>query len=163
MIIWAHGLEGSPQGAKVQALRAAGLIVHAPDGRGKVLQERLIALTALSADLADRRPVLAGSSYGGLAAAWLATRHPERFSGLLLCAPALHYREAPVPEGPLHAPAGLPTQVLHGARDAVVPVSASRAYAAASPHVRLIEVDDDHRLSSSHAQIVTLAKALLQT
>ena len=162
MIIWAHGLEGSPQGAKVQALRAAGLVVHAPDGQGKVLQERLVDLVSLSAALADHRPVLAGSSYGGLAAAWLASQHPERFSGLLLCAPALHYREPPVPDGPLRAPLGLPTQVLHGVHDAVVPVSASRAYAAQSPHVHLIEVDDNHRLSASHARIVAMAEALLK-
>lgn len=162
MIIWAHGLEGSPEGAKVRALRAAGLRVHAPDGQGKVLKDRLVDLLELSATLAHQRPLLAGSSYGGLAAAWLAAEHPERFAGLLLCAPALHYREAPVPAGPLVAPPSLPTQVLHGIGDSIVPISASRDYALASPHVVLVEVDDDHRLSGSHARIVAMAKTLLE-
>lgn len=162
MIIWAHGLEGSPEGAKVQALRAAGLTVHAPDGRGLVLADRLVALEAASEQWAGSRPVLAGSSYGGLAAAWLAARFPSRFRGLLLCAPALHYREAPVPEGPLTAPPGLPVAVLHGVHDDVVPISASRDYAAGSPGVTLHEVDDNHRLSGSHDRIVALCRALLQ-
>jgi hypothetical protein len=43
-----------------------------------------------------------------------------------------------------------PTVIVHGWRDAVVPVEVSRAYAAARPgRVRLVEVDDDHSLLGS--------------
>lgn len=41
------------------------------------------------------------------------------------------------------------TLVLHGTRDEVVPIETSRRYAAARPHVRLIELDDDHSLAAS--------------
>lgn len=162
MLVWAHGLEGSPDGAKVRALRAAGLEVEAPDCRGLVLADRLDILEALTVRLAERRPVLAGSSYGGLAVAWLAARHPGRFSGLLLCAPALHHQEPPVPVGqPPLPPSGLAVRVLHGIDDAVVPIDASRRYVLdAGPRVRLDEVSDGHRLAGSLDVIVALAHEL---
>lgn len=162
MLIWAHGLEGSPHGTKVQALRAAGLDVVAPDCRNLALADRLVILKGVLAEHAARRPVLAGSSYGGLATAWLAAQAPHRLRGLLLCAPALHYREAPIPpEAALRPPPALPVRVIHGLPDAVVPVSGSRAYVeGAGGDVRLVEVDDDHRLASSLADIVALAREL---
>ena len=42
-----------------------------------------------------------------------------------------------------------PTLIVHGTRDEIVPVTGSRRYAASRPHVRLIEVDDDHALGGS--------------
>ena len=44
MIIFAHGLEGSPNGSKIRALREAGFDVIAPDFQGMVLAERVILL-----------------------------------------------------------------------------------------------------------------------
>jgi len=38
------------------------------------------------------------------------------------------------------------TTILHGVRDDVVPIAGSRTFAASRPHVRLIELDDDHEL-----------------
>jgi hypothetical protein len=43
----------------------------------------------------------------------------------------------------------VPTLVLHGRADDVVPVEGSREFAATRPHVRLVELDDDHELTSS--------------
>jgi pimeloyl-ACP methyl ester carboxylesterase len=43
----------------------------------------------------------------------------------------------------------VPTLVIHGKRDDVVPVEGSRAWAAGKRHVRLVEVDDDHELVAS--------------
>jgi hypothetical protein len=40
----------------------------------------------------------------------------------------------------------VPTVILHGTRDDVVPIETSRRFAAERPHVRLIELDDDHEL-----------------
>lgn len=48
----------------------------------------------------------------------------------------------------------VPTTILHGTRDDVVPVETSRAFVAVTPHVRLIELDDDHEL------MVTLPRIL---
>lgn len=160
-LIFAHGLEGSPQGAKVTALRAAGFEVVAPDCQGRILAER-IALVDEAVRSAVGPVLLAGSSYGGLAAAWLAMQEPRRFSGLLLCAPALGHAEKPVlrPAG-LVSPPGLPVRIVHGRMDRVVPIEGSRAYRARSgPHVELVEVDDDHRLAASLDAIVAAARTL---
>ena len=97
-----------------------------------------------------------------LAAAVVAARHPERFSGLLLCAPAFNVTEAPA-EDPttLRAPETLPTVIVHGLRDDVVPPEVSRLYRDRSgPHVRLWEVDDGHRLAGSRDVIVRAAREL---
>jgi pimeloyl-ACP methyl ester carboxylesterase len=42
-----------------------------------------------------------------------------------------------------------PTRIIHGRRDAVVPIELSRRYASGRPHVSLIEVDDEHALRES--------------
>jgi pimeloyl-ACP methyl ester carboxylesterase len=162
MILWAHGLEGSPTGLKVRALRAAGLSVEAPDGRGLPLAPRVALLDAAAARLCAEGPLLlAGSSYGGLAAAWLAATHPERFVGLLLLAPALHHNEPPLsPAWVPRPPAGMPVWVVHGLQDDIVPIAASRAYVAGAAAAGLVEVQDGHGLSGSLAKIVALAREL---
>lgn len=43
----------------------------------------------------------------------------------------------------------VPTTIVHGLRDATVDPATSRAFAAAHPAVRLVEVDDDHQLLGS--------------
>src|SRR5687768_2183319 len=92
-VIFAHGLEGRPDGTKATALRAAGLDVVAPDGRGLPLAARIAQLE----DEVLRHPgaILVGSSYGGLAAlAVAASGRP--IDGLVLFAPALSLNETPV-------------------------------------------------------------------
>jgi pimeloyl-ACP methyl ester carboxylesterase len=147
-VLYAHGLEGRPDGRKARTLRAAGIEVVAPDGRSLPLAERIAHLERALAGL--DRPVLVGSSYGGLAALVLAARHPNAVRGLVLCAPALIWREPPVTDpDALVVDPGLPCTVLHGLRDDVVPVAASRRLVERSPHVQLVERDDDHRLTDS--------------
>lgn len=158
-IVFAHGLEGAPQGTKIRALQAAGLQVIAPDGRGLPLAERIAGI-----EEATRAGgfILAGSSYGGLAATWLAVEHPERFVGLLLCAPALHFCEPPVddPEQ-LVIPTGLPTHILHGVHDEIVPIGVSeRLVERSGAHVVLEEVHDGHRLADSLGPLVAAARHL---
>lgn len=157
-VIFAHGLEGRPDGTKPRALRAAGLDPICPDGRGLPLQPRVDGIRAAVA--AHPGALLIGSSYGGLAALFVAAEAPERLSGLLLLAPALHWSEPPAthPER-LCVPATLPTAVLHGVRDDVVPIAVSRALRDRCPHVVLHEVDDDHLLHASLERIVALARA----
>lgn len=137
---------GHPEGRKPTALREAGLTVHAPNGQKKALAEHVAQIHRLLESVT--RPVLVGSSYGGLAVLAVArdTSHP--LAGVVLCAPALIWSEQPAgaPEG-LIAPPG--TVVLHGTRDTIIPLDASRALVARSPGCRLIELDDDHRLACS--------------
>ncbi|MBT3219263.1 MAG: alpha/beta fold hydrolase, partial [Proteobacteria bacterium] len=123
VIVLAHGLEGSPEGTKARTLREAGFDLIAPDGRKKPLAQRIDELE--EATRPGRELILVGSSYGGLAALVLAHRHPERFHGLVLCAPALILREPPVedPESLVVSP-DLPCIVLHGIHDEIVPIDA---------------------------------------
>lgn len=48
-----------------------------------------------------------------------------------------------------------PILILHGRRDEVVRPELSRRYAASRPHVRLVELDDDHSLAGSLERIRT--------
>jgi uncharacterized protein len=43
----------------------------------------------------------------------------------------------------------VPTLIVHGRRDDVVPIDGSRTWAAGKRHVRLVEVDDGHELRES--------------
>jgi len=62
-------------------------------------------------------------------------------------------------EGTLPAFA-IPTLILHGTRDDVVPIETSR-HAAASAQVRLIELDDDHELTTSIPRLLAETDAFL--
>ena len=99
--------------------------------------------------------VVVGSSYGGLVAliAVLRARAAGRsVRGLVLCAPALELPEAPASEMEL-GPPDIPTTVIHGRRDEVVPIDWSRRFAARGG-VSLREVDDDHGLAGSVEVII---------
>ena len=145
-----HGLESGPHGRKYQALKVEFPHIVSPDFRClETIEERVahaIALTEGDTDL-----VIVGSSFGGLCAAILADRHPERVSSLVLCAPALHREEAQ----DLSVPAG--TVIIHGTLDDVVPIEASRAWAK-HRKVYLAEVVDDHRLEESRDLVVRLTR-----
>jgi len=149
-VLFCHGLEGSPLGTKVRTMRAAGVDVLAPDFQGQVLAQRWTTLNTVLQGIPANTPLLlAGSSYGGALAAWAAMHHPGRFSGLLLLAPALHHAEPPVPSPDAYRPVPLPTIIIHGIHDDIVPIEASERYAALAAHVHLRRTDDGHRLANS--------------
>ena len=50
---------------------------------------------------------------------------------------------------PLLRPPACPALILHGTHDEVIGVEHSRAFAAAAPAVRLIEIDTDHQMLSA--------------
>lgn len=52
-------------------------------------------------------------------------------------------------EHPAYPEVGCPTLIFHGVQDEIVPIECSRRYAAGRDNVRLIELDDDHRLLDS--------------
>ncbi len=113
-------------------------------------------------DAADH-PVIVGSSYGGITALCAAIRATESghpITGLVLCAPALGRSEPPADSMRLYPP--VPTVIIHGTGDDVVPIEVSRAFAAVHPDgVRLIEVDDDHRLAGSLERIIAETRGFL--
>ena len=163
MIIFAHGMEGTPNGSKIRSLREAGFEVLAPDFQGMALEERVDLLQRVCEENRTASAVLAGSSYGGLAASIVAMRMPDAFRGLLLCAPALHLDEPPIDaQTILIAPKGMKTAIIHGIDDDIVPISCSIEYAERSREdiVAFHQVDDGHRLADSHEEIVGAARLL---
>lgn len=164
MIIFAHGMEGTPNGSKIRSLREAGFEVVAPDFQGMPLEERVDLLQDVCKEHREKSPVLAGSSYGGLAASIVAMRMPDAFRGLLLCAPALHLNEPPINhETVLTAPKGMKTAIIHGIDDDIVPISCSIEFAERSGKdvVAFHQVDDGHRLANSHKEIISAAQLLI--
>ena len=160
MLIWAHGLWGSPNGSKITAIRESGIEVNSPDFNNLELDERVNILNEL---VSKEEVVLAGSSYGGLACALVAQQQPKQIKGMLLLAPALHLPEAPnnVPEN-LIAPENIPVIIIHSTTDDIVPISASKDYLERSKeNVKLIEVDDNHVLENSIELIISEFKKLL--
>ena len=160
MLVWAHGLWGSPNGSKITAIRESGIEVISPDFNEMELIDRvkLIEKTIESGNI-----VLAGSSWGGLACALAAQRTPEKIKGLLLLAPALQYPEPPNnnPEN-LVAPENIPVTIIHSITDDIVPISASKDYIERSKdNVKLIEIEDSHVLENSIELIISEAKKLL--
>jgi pimeloyl-ACP methyl ester carboxylesterase len=141
-----HGLESSGRGFKGRLLRGVYGDTLTPDFRGD-LPERMAQLEPL---LEGKAPwILVGSSFGGLMAALAACHHPSWVHRLILLAPALHH-----PEFLASRPVPVPTLVVHGTRDEVVPLGEVRTRAErAFPHLTFRQVDDDHLL---HATVQAL-------
>ena len=160
MLVWAHGLWGSPNGSKVTAIRESGIEVISPDFNEMELIDRV---ELLKETIEIGNVVLAGSSWGGLACALTAMQIPEKLKGLLLLAPALHYPESPNDEPEkLTAPDSVPVTIIHSTTDDIVPISASKNYIERSGNnVQLIEVEDNHVLENSIELIISEAKKLL--
>lgn len=55
----------------------------------------------------------------------------------------------------------VPTVILHGRNDDVVPIETSRGFAEGRPHVRLIELDDDHELLISLPVILDVIEQVM--
>ena len=152
--ILSHGFESGPDATKVTALaRVAerlGWTHERPDytdldakremGELGDVPARLGRLLQLASAAAARGPlVLAGSSLGSYISARASLQVPVR--GLFLLAP-------PLAMGPLPAldAAGVPTSILHGWDDELIPAAGVVAWAQAR-RARLLLVDDTHRLS----------------
>ena len=141
-------------------MKETGFEVHAPDFTGMVLKDRIPLLRETI--MAHPQAILCGSSYGGLACSYLAHHEALPISGLLLLAPALGLKEAPIKKlQELVAPKGIPTILIHGIEDTICPISYSREYAArshAKTHLR--EVSDGHRLKDSLSLMLKALKEL---
>jgi len=149
-VIFSHGLKGSPDGFKItklsEALTALGHEVVSVDYRELSIREWLIKL----AEVAREGDVLVGSSAGGFVSAEIASR--KGAAGLFLMAPALYKGNYPL-DGCL-PPINVPTEIVHGWHDDVIPFANSLRYAnkaACSLHL----VDDDHRLHESIDRITS--------
>ena len=153
--ILSHGFESGPDATKVTALAEAaerlGWTHERPDytdldAKREVSElgdvpARLQRLLGLARAAATRGPlVLAGSSLGAYISALASLEVPVR--GLFLMAPPL----AMGPMPPLEC-ARVPTRVLHGWHDELIPAQGVVDWCAARS-ARLLLVDDTHRLSA---------------
>lgn len=149
-----HGLESSPQGTKARLIRKKypGCLIPAltPD-----LDQRV-----LIAEQTVKKPVLiVGSSLGGLTALMFADRHPDMTTAMVLMAPAVGCTDSSLfseKQGRIlsgvYVPAGIPTVVIAGKRDQLIPLAAIQNMIGRSPEpkdIRLHVVDDDHNLHRS--------------
>lgn len=149
-----HGLESSPQGTKAKLLKQQYpqcLIPSLPPD----IRERVRIVTR-----EINKPVLmVGSSLGGLTAVMFAMKHSEFVKAMVLLAPAVgcsdknlfaEERKRLFPS--LYIPRGIPTIIIAGLRDELIPLSAIRAMIKRSPdpeQIQLDEVNDEHDLHQS--------------
>lgn len=137
-----HGLEGSSQGHKATHIKGLVDDLVVPDFDGD-LYARLDKMAGLMGD-EKQTWILVGSSLGGLMAAIWTCQHPERVRKLILLAPALH---RPDFDHLLEVRIPVPTTLVHGTKDRVVPLDpvyerARKVFINLQFHV----VEDDHRL-----------------
>lgn len=139
---FAHGLEGSPQGAKARLLAA-----HFEACTPAMDTARFDACVSLHAGvLRDFLPdVLVASSFGGAVAVELLRSGAWSGPTLLLAQAALKRNPA------ARLPKGIPVWLVHGRDDTRIDVADSRVLASTGDPswVRLIEVDDDHALHAT--------------
>ena len=162
-VIFAHGLESSPEGTKATYLNERFGAVS-PHLRKLDLDGQIDTLVALLKE--NRNTVLVGSSLGALAAIGAANRVPETIAHLLLLAPAVGvehraeiFKEA-VKDRPgifeqairlarNRVPETIPCTIVHGLADDVVPWNDVVQLALRSPSARLVLVHDGHQLGQS--------------
>jgi predicted alpha/beta-hydrolase family hydrolase len=153
--ILSHGFESGPDATKVTALAEAaerlGWTHERPDYTGFDARRdlsplgdviaRQAHLLALATEAAKRGPlVLAGSSLGAYIAGRVSLEVPT--VGLFLMAPALRMGRLPDLDA-----AAVPTSILHGWDDELIPAQAVVEWAHMR-RARLLLVEDSHRLSN---------------
>jgi len=150
-VIFSHGQESGPWGTKIKVMAELstklGCEVKSIDYQGIInADDRVLKLINICADITD--PIcLIGSSMGGFVASAAASKVGA--IGLFVLAPAYYmdgfdYSSFEAPD--------IPTQIIHGWRDDIVPVENSMKYARenlATLHV----IDGDHRLTDNIEEI----------
>jgi pimeloyl-ACP methyl ester carboxylesterase len=158
-VVFSHGKESGPWGAKITAMAAVardlGLDVESVDYRGMDDPlERVKKLIGVGAGL--KAPVLVGSSMGGHVAAAAAGALGAR--ALFLLAPAFY-----MPGLEKYTPqdvGGVPTAIVHGWHDDIVPVENSIRWA--REHQAALHVlNSDHRLEDQIEIICVLLRIFL--
>lgn len=158
-VVFSHGKESGPWGGKITAMAATvrelGISVESVDYRGMDdPAARVDKLVETAAKFAGPL-VLVGSSMGGHVSAAAAALVKPR--GLFVLAPAFY-----MPGFEAHTPQDVPcpTAIVHGWRDAIVPVDNSVRWAR-EHRAALHLLDSDHRLEDQIEAICRLLRAFL--
>ena len=144
-LIYLHGLESDSNSGKARLFREWFPGMLTPDFKGS-FEDRMSQLVPILSDKIDW--TLIGSSFGGLMGTVFTCAHPTQVRKLVLLAPAL-LREQFASYLDLE-PVSIPTVVIHGTLDTVVPLEpvreiAQKLFTNLTYHI----VEDDHRLGKS--------------
>jgi pimeloyl-ACP methyl ester carboxylesterase len=141
-LIYLHGLESDSNSGKARQFREWFPGMLTPDFKGS-FEERMTQLEPILAAKEDW--TIIGSSFGGLMGTVYTCGHPTQIRKLILLAPAL-LRD---PFGSFLDldPVSVPTIIIHGTLDTVVPLEpvheiAQNLFTNLTYHI----VEDDHRL-----------------
>lgn len=132
-----------------QAARAAGLLTICPSAtyKGawwtKAGEQTYVRTVEQLRGMGIRRIYLAGLSNGAAGASMIALRHRAELSGMILISGVRAAR-----------PPSLPTLVIQGDRDRMMPASHARAYAARGARTRYEEVPGGHLVFLSRPELV---------
>ena len=141
-LVYLHGLESTSQSGKARlfAQKFRGMLT--PDFTGS-FGERMAQLLPILGNQTDW--TIIGSSFGGLMGAVFTLDHPTQVRKLVLLAPALIL--PPFASRTDWRSVSVPTVIIHGAQDDVVPLEPVRKLAQkAFTDLTYYVVDDDHRL-----------------
>ena len=160
-VVFSHGQESGPWGTKIQAMaelvKSIGCSAESVDYQGIAdPTDRVNKLIAECADIDDAL-VLVGSSMGGHVATAAAAE--LNAVGLFVLAPAYYM---PGYEELTPTPPHMPTCIVHGWDDDVVPVESSIRFAAAC-NAALHILDGDHRLTDNIDEINYYLKRFIET
>ena len=144
-LIYLHGLESDSTSGKARQFREWFPGILTPDFKGS-FEERMDQLEPILAGKDNW--TLIGSSFGGLMGTVYTCKHPAQIKKLVLLAPAL-LRE-PFGSHLDLEPVSVPTIIIHGTLDEVVPlepvrVIAQKLFKNLTYHI----VEDNHRLQQT--------------
>jgi pimeloyl-ACP methyl ester carboxylesterase len=141
-LIYLHGLESTSNSGKARLFREWFPRMLTPDFTGS-FDERMRQLRPIISDTTNW--TIIGSSFGGLMGAAFTCDHPTQVRKLILLAPALMLD--PFASQRDLQPVSVPTIVIHGTLDTVVPLEPVRAIAQKFfTNLTYHIVEDDHRL-----------------
>ena len=144
-LVYLHGSDSNSNSGKARLFREWFPGMLTPDFIG-TFDERMTQLYSILSNKIDW--TLIGSSYGGLMGTIFTLEHATQVRKLILLAPALTLE--PLASRTDLQPVSVPTHLIHGTLDTVVPLEPVRAVAqklftGLTIHI----VEDDHRLQKS--------------
>lgn len=148
-LIYLHGLESDSNSGKARQFREWFPGMLTPDFKGS-FEERMIQLMPILAN--QDNWTLIGSSFGGLMGTVYTCEHPSQVRKLVLLAPAL-MREPFGSYLDLET-VSVPTIIIHGTQDDVVPLApvrevAQKLFTDLTYHI----VEDNHRLHQAAQEL----------
>jgi predicted alpha/beta hydrolase family esterase len=148
-IIYLHGSDSNSQSGKARQFAGKFPGMVTPDFTGE-FDERMAQLKKVFGR--KKGWTIIGSSLGGLMGTVFTCKNPDRVRKLILLAPAL--MKEPFGSYLDLKPVSIPTTVIHGTADDVVPLDEAREYAEKFfSNLKFIVVDDGHRLQEAFKEL----------